>query len=1696
MTTRVGAEVLSWVKVEIDYALNVVRDRTQKYLANPEDVASLKVCPSQLHQVAGALRIVGLEGAARVCDMVESAFAGIEKERMSAKTADAVDRAVFSLGEFVDDLSRGEPNTPVRLFPVYRELAKLQGRSDVSEKDFFLPDLARTAPAHPARASVRPDELAAFLKNQRAGFQRGLIAWLRSPGEPGGADEMRGALDALDTIAAQLPEPRALWWSACGLVECLAQPPGPAWTASARLLCSRIDISMRDLAAGAHKCDEQLLREILYAIGTCGTVSPRVSAIKRLYQLDHLLPGEAAPEAMEFDMDWLKPALIDARSRLDGIKSTWIQYVAGEPHTLKRFREQVTGLKTRVDELGNHQLVRLLDAIALVSTLLADPYPRQSQMMVIEMASAFLLAESILDNFTDPPADLEHQITVMGGWVLDASKGKSTGQPPAGLRADLCEQIGMLQLQGQVAREILTNLEHVEQVLDAFARDVAKRDGLPPLAAYLRQIHGALVMLHLPRAAELLSLCQDMIAECAHAGGADTAQKMDTIAEGLSSLGLSLDPCLRGRAPLDAPIDLFFTRRNEQSARAAIAAEESARPVPLAAPPETPSPVAAVLVESAALVEPAMPAEPPAASAPALSAAPALPPAPDPAIPTADDELLDVFLEEAGEVLQALTQALSQCRAEPANREALTIVRRGFHTLKGSGRMVGLTELGDAAWEIEQVMNRWLDDSRPATPELIALIEAAGTAFGGWIGELVSHRTLKIDASQLVGLARNLQVPTPEAITTPAPEPEITIGNVHLSVSFYEMYRLEAAQHLAALQACRQWTPAPPAGSLQDFMRAAHTLAGISRTAGLMPVAALASALEQLAPHCRLLANEADTLFVRGAVEKLEEMLSAIARHSYPFDSKEEIENIDALIRRLQARPQAEPVHVPASPAAPTPDIALTCLEPIDDAGLVRAAAVIPATKEQRSVRDDIDAEVLPIFLEEAAELLPVIGNDLRSWKAGATDPQVLQSLRRALHTVKGSARMAGAMRLGELAHLMESKVETALESGTPPPQTFAELESEMDRLAGAIERLHSSVDQPRATTDAVEASSVTIAPAEAPGPAAAMLRLNADKLDWLINESGELSIARSRVESELGTLKRSLLELNDSVARLRGQLREVEIQADSQLQSRESVLDFGHHDFDPLEFDRYTRLQELTRMMVESVHDVTTVQQGMLKNLGEVDAALLQQGRINRDLQQELMHVRTVPFSNLNERQYRVVRQAARDLDKKANLEIRGSQVEVDRSILERIVAPLEHMLRNAVAHGLESPAERTAAGKPEIGEITITLQQESNEVALVVSDDGRGLDTEKLRRVAVEKGLAAPDREMSEAELIELIFTPGFSTAAEVTDLSGRGVGMDVVRNEILAIGGRIETTTSPGKGTTFTIYLPFTLAVTQALVLGTGEETFAVPSAMVEQVLRLKAGELAQAYGHGTIETQGRRYPLHSLRQLLTGASGPPEVQTYNSVLLLRSGIHRAAVHVDELIGNQEIVVKNIGPQLSGVPGITGATVLGDGRIVLILNPVQLALRPAAAIPQAAVPELRAARPGTHVVMVVDDSLTVRKITGRLLEREGYRVLTAKDGAEALSRIKDTIPDVMLVDIEMPGMDGFDLTRNVRNDPKTAGIPILIISSRTAEKHRLHALQLGANEFLGKPYQEADLLLQVSRYANEPRAVTSPTYPATYH
>ena len=612
-----------------------------------------------------------------------------------------------------------------------------------------------------------------------------------------------------------------------------------------------------------------------------------------------------------------------------------------------------------------------------------------------------------------------------------------------------------------------------------------------------------------------------------------------------------------------------------------------------------------------------------------------------------------------------------------------------------------------------------------------------------------------------------------------------------------------------------------------------------------------------------------------------------------------------------------------------------------------------------------------------------------------------------------------------------------------------------------------------------------------------ALVRVRASLLERMAAQAGEVSIRRARLESELTQMKGSLLDLDDNLARLRAQLRELELQAEAQMGSQQELAEQASEDFDPLEFDRYTRFQELTRMLSESVGDVATVQRALQRNVQLGEDELAAQSRLTRELQDDLLRTRMVEFDSMSERMHRVIRQASRDAGRPAKLEIVGGQTELDRSVLERMAGAFEHLLRNGVSHGIEAPAQRAAAGKDPVGTVRVQVAQQGNEVVLNFSDDGAGLDLARIRERGLQLGLIAPGQAPSDAALTQMIFAAGFSTAGQVTELSGRGVGMDVVRAEVSTLGGTISTVSTAGQGVNFALRLPLTTALTQIVLLRVGEQVVAVPAGLMDSVQRVPTEHIEAAYAKGSLEVAGEALPFYWLGGLLGHAGrghGHGHGRT-QPVALVKSANLRLALHVDEVVGNQEVVVKNLGPQLNKVPGLAGISLLASGDVALIYNPVALADCYGAAAQQRML-SLRAGQPAqadepeaafAPLVLVVDDSLTVRRVTQRLLEREGYRVQLAKDGLDAMERLAaDELPAVVLTDIEMPRMDGFDLVRNMRADGRLGGLPVIMITSRIAQKHRDYAHQLGVDDYLGKPYDEEQLLALIARYTALPTAV----------
>ena len=597
-------------------------------------------------------------------------------------------------------------------------------------------------------------------------------------------------------------------------------------------------------------------------------------------------------------------------------------------------------------------------------------------------------------------------------------------------------------------------------------------------------------------------------------------------------------------------------------------------------------------------------------------------------------------------------------------------------------------------------------------------------------------------------------------------------------------------------------------------------------------------------------------------------------------------------------------------------------------------------------------------------------------------------------------------------------------------------------------------------------------------------VRVRSDLLNNLVNYAGEVNIYHARMGKQITDFGFNLSELTQTVDRLKNQLRNLEIETEIQIRSGYEKEDDAFDDnFDPLEMDQYSTLQQLTRSLSETAGDVESINDILTDITRDSETLLVQESRISTDLQEGLMRTRMVRFGGLSSRLRRVARQVSRELGKEVEVIIKGDNSEVDRTVLDRIIAPLEHMLRNAVAHGIETPAARIAQGKKEAGTISIDVDRQGTDVLIIVKDDGAGIDVNKVREKAIKQGFMTETTELSDHDALQFILQSGFSTADEVSQVAGRGVGMDVVDSEIKQLGGVLDIDTTQGKGTTFTIRLPLTLAINQALLVSTVEDVFAIPLASIEGVVRITGLELQRFYDsdNSHYEFNGIEYELRHLGGMLTGNKGDysKQLQLF-PVLLVHVGDQHFALHVDDLIGRREIVVKPVGMQIGAVRGIAGATILADGRVVLILEMSALVVADSLFkehLPLVEEIEEEVVASDKTTIMVVDDSITIRKVTERMLTRYGIEVILAKDGVDATSQLQENIPDLMLLDIEMPRMDGFEVASFVRNDERLKDLPIIMITSRTGSKHKEKAMDIGVNQYLGKPFQEDDLVANIN-------------------
>ncbi|WP_372994177.1 Hpt domain-containing protein [Marinobacter sp.] len=1073
-----------------------------------------------------------------------------------------------------------------------------------------------------------------------------------------------------------------------------------------------------------------------------------------------------------------------------------------------------------------------------------------------------------------------------------------------------------------------------------------------------------------------------------------------------------------------------------------------------------------------------------------------------------DPELVGIFLEEAYDLINSTGSALHTWTEDPSDRSVAAELQRDVHTLKGGARMAGVEAIGDLTHVLEDLFEKVAEGQLEASDSMNDLLFACHDRLAQMVEQVATQKPCP-PANELVArvesILRGESMPAdvrgeaPAADEQAASPAEETPEPASLSKTLTQasdddligIFLDEGLEIYDAISECLdQWRDEPEElTGLTQLQQELHTLKGGARLSDVDPIANLAEAWSDALDPLISGSNNQKTL------------LSL---------SDRALASLKAMLNRLEEGNK------------PDPDTGL--IEDFQAAHEV--AAEETAAPREASEQEAIDPEVLEIFLEEAGEIMDQLEQLLDDWRKDPANHNFNQEAQRALHTLKGGARLSQLTQLGDRAHGFETRL-IDLGGNAPDEAQWQAITEDHDAIIALVADIRkgyesgSGVPEPAkaeqpspapATPEPKQLEEPTLpakaekpaAPAPKPGksPAKARkqaaeaqraaqetIRVSAPLLDELVNLAGETSITRGRLEQQTSDFGHTLDEMAATIERLREQLRRMEIETEAQIlfsAEKEHGPDYGD-DFDPLEMDRYSSIQQLSRALTESSSDLADLRETLSDRVRDTETLLVQQSRINTELQEGLMKTRMIPFASMVPRLRRIVRQISGELGKKVDFDVRNAEGEMDRNILERMIAPLEHMLRNALDHGIESPADRKKAGKPETGEVTLSLTREGGDVVLRMIDDGAGIPSSVIRDKAIRQGMLREDEDLSEREVLQFILQPGFSTAQQVTQISGRGVGMDVVASEIKQLGGSLDIDSAVGRGTTFTVRLPFTVSVNRALMVSTGEDFYAIPLNTIEGIVRVSTYELEEYYKPDApmYEYAGQEYRLQYLGSLLN-SDHHPKLQGQAlplPVILVRGAEQPMALQVDNLMGSREIVVKSLGPQFSSVRGVSGATILGDGNVVVILD-LPAMIRSDILSERQRLANLEKARESARyeeqatVVMVVDDSVTVRKVTSRLLERNGMEVITAKDGLDAVAQLQDHKPDIILLDIEMPRMDGFEVASFVRHDDNLRETPICMITSRTGEKHRERALAIGVNEYLGKPFQETELLETIER------------------
>ncbi len=1039
--------------------------------------------------------------------------------------------------------------------------------------------------------------------------------------------------------------------------------------------------------------------------------------------------------------------------------------------------------------------------------------------------------------------------------------------------------------------------------------------------------------------------------------------------------------------------------------------------------------------------------------------------------------LREGFMEEADEHLQELSRSLQNLEGRVAesapmdaqHREDVRTIRRAVHTIKGASAVIGMNDISSYAHKVEDFLDWLFEEAQEIDPATVALLAESLDLLSGIVEDSASVDESRkqaifirlLDASQAKDAATGLRqeeqeeqeevlgAEIEESAADPAALPQKALVEVEATLLAQEAeFALESDSLFLAGEE-------GDAAALEDLFMVEPEFA--------IDPSELSS--QELAALRQNFVDEAEIYLedLHQSMQLLESSVSAEAPLSK--DAAEELVKMRTHVLELRK----------GALALGNGDVSAYARMVADFLQWMHDDATLASPALMNILGDTID--VLAQLVENP---------DMVSWDRVEGVCQNLDAAKEVTSrsdapVPQGEGMQAGADSLALTAIETEAYRSSAVSAQGPAAQPETD---SVNQQAG---------DSTVSTVKGHRPSAATPMPAASAADAAKTIRIHQSQLDSLINLANELLVGVSGFDQNMGLFEMALQELDLTVRRLKDIALELEtkfeVKALDQLsfhfdrieEARKGIeIDAGFAEFDAMELDRYTQLNLIIRSLNESTIDVAAIQANMEGIHSGLGGDINRQHRVVRELQVQMMRARLSPMSILTPRLSRTMRDVASKLNKQVRLVMEGDSVELDRVIWEKLADPFMHLVRNSVNHGIEAQDERTRANKPPIATIRISGQRQGNHVVVRFSDDGKGMNLDAIRNRARQNFGDAVDR-MDERQLIDLIFTPGFSTQKVVDQISGRGVGMDVVKQNVQDLQGSITVESKPGEGAQFTIRVPLTLGVVRSLLVGMDDVTYGVALSDILDIHRMERSDIdeeTQTFMH-----QGTDLPLYNLSLLLGRQEGDEEkAETRPLVFITSVEGNRAGVLIPRIAGQREVVLKGLGSHLRSVTGIAGAAVMGDGSVIPLLNMAELIAAYQQVQPEAEL--VKDAKAKTLTIMIVDDSISIRRVMSRLVMNHGWIPVEAKDGQDAFEQLDTVRPDCILLDIEMPRMNGFEFLTLKGNLSEHKDIPVIMLTSRSSDKHRHKAMELGASVFLNKPTKDEDFVDAVLRLTGHRR------------